>query len=367
MEKKKDLLIRLIKLLISGFLYYTKLLTLLEFIREKISGRKFIILCYHIVTNTKEGKVDYFKPQMAISIEDFKKQMEFLAKNYNVISLEELICSIRQNNTFPRKAVVITFDDGYAINYTNAYPILKENKLPATIFLATNYIGTGKLLWFDQVRQVLKNYDDLSKFELPEGICEEPLRIQLLKIFAENSLKKDVVANLVTSMMKKMNEKQKVTLIKYMMEMFPHHKQENLLMLSWNQVIEMNKNGISIGAHTKSHQNLTELSEQEAKIEISEGKKEIEKRINKKINCFSYPYGYFNDKIKELVKEAGFDCACTTIRGNNRLPSDLFELKRINVSERLALGFRNKYSRALFATELVGIFDLLLLRKFRIW
>lgn len=367
MKKKKDLLIQLIKWIISGFLYYSRLLTLLEFIGEKIYGRKFIILCYHVVTNTKEGKVDYFKPQMAVSIESFKKQMEFLSKNYNVVPLEELIYNIKENKKLPRKAIAITFDDGYANNYTNAYPILKENNLPATIFLATDYIDTGKLLWFDQVWQILKSYDDLSKIEIPDNICEEDLRVKLLKIFTDNSLERDVCADLVTSLMKKMNEKKRSMLIKYMEERFPPNKQEESLMLSWNQVVEMGTNRISIGAHTKSHPNLPELSEQETEIEIMEGKKEIERRINKKVICFAYPYGNFNDKIKALVTKAGFDCACTTIRGKHRLNSDLFELKRISVTENLTLSFRNRYSKSLFATELGCMFDLLLLRKFRYW
>lgn len=296
-----------------------------------------------------------------------KSRWNFLAKNYNVVSLEELIDTVKQNKTLPRKAVTITFDDGYTDNYINAYPILKDNKLPATIFLATDYIGTGKLLWFDKVWQVLKNYGDLSKIEIPENICEEDLRAQLLNILMDNSLEKDVAVDLVTSLMKKMNIKERTALIKYIVENSPHQKQEDSLMLSWEQVIEMSKNRISIQGHTKSHQNLKEISEKEAKIEIIEGKKEIEKRINKKVTCFSYTYGEFNDRIKALVSKADFDCACTTIHGNNRLNSDIFELKRINMTENLSLDFRNRYSKTIFATKLTGIFDLPLLRKLRKW
>lgn len=342
-------LIRLIKEMMSGFLYYTYLLTLIEFIRDKIYGRRFVILCYHKVTDTKEGEVDYFRPQMAVSLETFRKQMEFLAKNYNVNSLEEVINTILQHKTLPRKTVAITFDDGYADNYTNAFPVLKDKKLSATIFLATDYIETNKLLWWDKVWQILKNIDDLSKIEIPEGICEEPFRLQLLKALTNNALNRNEIAVLVTSLVKGMDEEQKMALIKYMLDNYSVSQEEKSLMLSWNQVIEMSKNGISMQAHTKSHQNLTGISEEKAKMEIIESKREIETRINKKITCFSYPYGFFNDKIKQLVINAGLKCACSTVQGSNGLNDDLFALKRIDISENSSLGFRNRYSKAIFA------------------
>ncbi len=76
--------------------------------------------------------------------------MHFLAKSfYNVISLKEVVNCINENRSFPRKSVAITFDDGFKNNYEIAYPVLKELRFKATIFLVTGYCG-GKNDWLGQ-------------------------------------------------------------------------------------------------------------------------------------------------------------------------------------------------------------------------
>jgi peptidoglycan/xylan/chitin deacetylase (PgdA/CDA1 family) len=72
--------------------------------------------------------------------EEFQKQMDYLLKeNYNVISLDELIISLKKKE-ISQKAVVLTFDDGFEDNYFNAFPVLKKYNFPATIFLSTGFI-----------------------------------------------------------------------------------------------------------------------------------------------------------------------------------------------------------------------------------
>ena len=104
----------------------------------------------------------------------FKAQMEFLYRNnYSVIKLEEFISCLTQKREIPRKSVVITFDDGYKNNYTNAFPVLKRYNFPATIFLATDYIGTNEVFpWFNGLcggdEKVKENWIPLSWGEITE-------------------------------------------------------------------------------------------------------------------------------------------------------------------------------------------------------
>lgn len=95
------------------------------------------ILMYHYV-NEKEPLIS----RLGVSPLTFERQMGFLKKNkYNVISLEQAVDLIKCKKKIPFKTVVITFDDGYLDNYTNAYPILKKYGLPATIFVVLDRIG----------------------------------------------------------------------------------------------------------------------------------------------------------------------------------------------------------------------------------
>lgn len=97
------------------------------------------VLNYHCINNKIFGVKDMF-----VSVKNFEKQMKFLkSKGYNTITFEELG---RVDNKKLKRPIMITFDDGYKDNYTNAYPILKKYKLRATIFLITSMLGRKNYL-----------------------------------------------------------------------------------------------------------------------------------------------------------------------------------------------------------------------------
>lgn len=89
--------------------------------------------------------------KLSVSPESFRKQIVFLKKrNYNVVKLQDLADLIKEHKV-PYKTIAITFDDGYENNYRNAYPVLKELQLPATIFISPALIGIDEYLTWDQV------------------------------------------------------------------------------------------------------------------------------------------------------------------------------------------------------------------------
>ena len=95
--------------------------------------------------------------------------------------------------------------------------------------------------------------------------------------------------------------------------------------LSKEILIEISRNH-EIGCHTITHCSLTEVTIKKAKEEIKKSKDQLENILNKKINCFCYPKGKYNEKIKDIVKNCGFICARTIERFNFNIPNDLFEM-----------------------------------------
>jgi len=99
------------------------------------------ILMYHHVD--ENGDIS----SLSVSPENFLRQMRFLSeRNYNPISLSELVRAKRSGQKLGRNTVVITFDDGYADNYLSAYPVLKKYNLPATIFVIVDALNLSGYL-----------------------------------------------------------------------------------------------------------------------------------------------------------------------------------------------------------------------------
>ena len=100
---------------------------------------KALIICYHCI---KDEMNSYLRPT---KVADFERQMRYLSRAYHPISLEQIAQHIQDRIPLPPKAIAVTLDDGYRDNYENAYPILKNYHIPATVFLTTDFIGTGEI------------------------------------------------------------------------------------------------------------------------------------------------------------------------------------------------------------------------------
>ena len=103
--------------------------------------------------------------------------------------------------------------------------------------------------------------------------------------------------------------------------------------LSRDEVVEMSEHGIEFGSHSVNHKLLHQLPINEVKFEVEESKKQIESLVGKACQAFSYPAGFFSEEIQQVVKQAGYQVAFSTIYGPaNSL--DLFALNRVEILRR---------------------------------
>ncbi|HJN94726.1 MAG TPA: polysaccharide deacetylase family protein [Gammaproteobacteria bacterium] len=120
-----------------------------------VSGRSMaaehgvILLYHHVATDTP--------PSTSISPTDFRAQLEYLRDNdFSVIGLDTLIEALRNGKPVPDRAVAITFDDGYASIYSEAFPMLQSFGYPFTLFLSTDPINRSQAnyMTWAQVREL---------------------------------------------------------------------------------------------------------------------------------------------------------------------------------------------------------------------
>ncbi|XBE70243.1 polysaccharide deacetylase family protein [Peribacillus simplex] len=107
------------------------------------------ILMYHSIS---EGN------GLRVPSEEFRAQMAWLRENgYYTLSPEEAYLVLTENRMPSEKCVWLTFDDGYTDNYTEAFPILKENDMKATVFMIGKSIDKGHHLTEDQMLEMSRN------------------------------------------------------------------------------------------------------------------------------------------------------------------------------------------------------------------
>jgi peptidoglycan/xylan/chitin deacetylase (PgdA/CDA1 family) len=286
-------------------------------LRQRLKGAQIAIIMYHRVSPIKD---DLFYPPIAPAV--FENQIKYIKANFIVLSIEELIAHLKSSDPLPERAVVITFDDGYKDNFLYAYPILRKFDLPATIFLSTGHIDTGRLLWWDTTGYVLMHTSQKEISLKNLGTYSIRSRKELLSAMA-----------LIGQAIKKMSQTDRSKVIKALLDSSGIPMENNLgreLMLSWSEIREMSNYKISFGAHTVNHPILTKEPLEVVRNEIIQSKRDIEERVGVDVTIFAYPNGYFNTEIMGIVKEIGFTCALATLP--NRLVSrgdDMYALNRI--------------------------------------
>lgn len=274
----------------SGFLdVYSSL-------RRKLTKSQVAILIYHRVALKKDNwSLEPLDPQ------SFENQIKYFSENYEILPLEKLVQFIQLGMPLPKKAIVITFDDGYKDNFLYAYPILRRYHANATVFLSTGHIDTDKLFWWDKVSYVIQHscidrliLDELGSYSLQSEI--DRLR----------------VCSVVMDWMKNLDQESKEKFIDKLISItgvnIPSGLGKNFI-LSWNEIRKMNNNGIAFGAHTVNHPCLINLPLKQAKWEIIQSKIDIDENLGKEFSAFSYPYGDSNIELIKFTKESGFKCA----------------------------------------------------------
>lgn len=298
--------------------------------RTCLAGRA-AILRYHSVSTQADGTHLCLDPGLAVSPEHFDRQCAYLARHYRVLSLDELVDHVSAGQAVPSKAVVLTFDDGYLDNYTQAFPILRRHGLNATFYVTTDCIDNRALLWTGLLRFVV------FTTRVPVLEISEPLAFRLP--LGSDAERREAFTKLIVTM-KNVPTARRLALLEAVRIAGEIDDLSPLggIMMSWGQVREMHRAGMIFGAHTLTHPNLPNATAEEARHEIFGSRDALAAQIGERVRHFSYPNGrgsaHLTEAIKQTVREAGFDSATTSLTGSVTLGEDLFALRRIGIYRR---------------------------------
>lgn len=276
--------------------------------------KKLIILIYHQVMNEPDAMRPWEIDKLI-----FGWQMALMGKYFNVLSLHEALEKMA-NDTLPPRAACITFDDGYANNYSNALPILLKNNLTATFFIASGFLDGGRM-WNDSVIESIRS---LTALELDLSV------LGLGKYDISSLDKKAGVAVEILNKIKHLQPEIRDQHVSYILSL-AKNLPSNLMMTS-QQVLKLSESGMEIGGHTVNHPILAKLTPDQVNKEVNENKKALEQLLNKTIRYFAYPNGkpgqdYIFDQVS-IIKYCGYLAALSTQPAISRKSDDRWQLPR---------------------------------------
>jgi peptidoglycan/xylan/chitin deacetylase (PgdA/CDA1 family) len=319
-----------IRLALAYLLYYTGILHLYQMIRLR---KKAVVLMYHRVLSDSDRNKSFSHDGIIVDRDTFERHIRFLKKAFHVMALDEFNHRIQNNISFDNYSCLITFDDGWKDNYTDAYPVLRKYDLPATIFLPVDYIGTHDPFWQEKLGQRLywmhQNRDKVSHDHLKEyhldGIShfnDDQVRRHIKAFISQK--KKDSITSIrqfIEDLSKVVGDKRPASNGKDQIDAF----------LGWDEVKLMATNGVAFGSHGVHHKILTKVTLDEASEEIAKSKNKIEDKLSKSVTAFSYPNGDYDDGIVNLVSKNGYQLAFTTKKGFVSSFDNPFLINRVNI------------------------------------
>lgn len=273
--------------------------------------------------------------------------MAYLRKHYRVISLETLLAeTTKQGNKEP--AVAVTFDDGYVDVYREAFPVLREYSIPATIYLVVSSIQSGEVPWYDRVFvafQLAAANHLKSETELPDAIALDSPQERL------------VAAARYIFRIRELPDADRRKRCERLERLIP--PRSSILrnrMLNWKQIRTMQSAGISFGSHTMTHPVLSRLGARDLVDELRDSKRILQNELQRPILDFAYPFGTadsFNWETSNHLSALGYRSAVTLFEGLNTSITNRFWLRRVTYCECASLPiFAARISRLfLFAKE----------------
>ncbi|MGB7925673.1 MAG: polysaccharide deacetylase family protein [Pyrinomonadaceae bacterium] len=319
-----------------------------QWLRNKLAPGG-LILMYHRVADLPS---DPFS--LAVSPQHFAEHLEALRKHSRPTSLRQLTESL-QHGKSPRRAVVVTFDDGYTDNLSNAKPLLERYDVPATAFVTTGHIGEGREFMWDELERLL-----LRPGRLPETLSMKvqgnarEWRLGEAAVYSED----DYQRHRRWKAEERDDPSERHTLFRSLHKLLkplPESEQQSSLdqLLAWadataagrethrtmtaDEVRRLDEDGlVEIGSHTVTHPALSALTVSQQRREILESKAHLAEILGHPVRSFAYPFGGTTDYTMETVgilRESGYTSACSNFPGVVRGDTDLFQLPRIDVRD----------------------------------
>jgi peptidoglycan/xylan/chitin deacetylase (PgdA/CDA1 family) len=286
------------------------------------------VLTYHRID--EPARRPWLDPGLiSASPKDFDEQMAYLANYYEMVTVRDVLAALQSRNKkdLPPRAVLVTFDDGYYDFEEQAWPILKRHHIPATLFVPTAYPDhPERTFWWDDLYHALQTSRRHENLETPIGTFS-----------LANAVSRTQTYHQLKTHMKTLKHAEAITRVRELCGELGISPAANCIM-SWDSLRRLSQDGLTMGAHTRTHPLLNQIPLEEAREEAIGSFEDLKRELGSALAIFAYPSGEFNHEVVNMLEGEGFSLAFTTKRGiNNLRHMDPLRIQRINVGSRTSL------------------------------
>lgn len=249
---------------------------------------------------------------------DFERQIEYLATNFRPTALRDVIAALEAGRRLER-AVVITFDDGYADNLRCAFPILYRWRIPMTVFPVASIVGNGDLLWQHKLAWLIRQGHAeqvraaFASAGYPSGHDGEQVADYARRCFRSD------LSDVLESVLETVGTRSRALAGRIR----PY--------IEADEVADADPEFVEFGNHTLTHPVLSSLSDDWQRAEIAGGYEQIKRLTGRPPSSFAYPFGlrpHYSEATERMVVETGHRAAFDMRRRINTGTGSPFDLSR---------------------------------------
>jgi peptidoglycan/xylan/chitin deacetylase (PgdA/CDA1 family) len=282
------------------------------------------ILTYHRVADI--GTRPRLNPRLVSATPvEFEKQMRHLARSYRVVSATEVLEAVEFGRPLPPRAVLVTFDDAYRDFAEVAWPILRRHGLSATLFVPTAYPDRPEReFWWDRLFRAFA-YTERPRLAHPH----------LGELALGSAAERDASLRRAQARVKELPHADAMELVNEACEQLGVKETPGPTVLGWEELRKLDREGVTIAAHTRWHPLLTNVTSEQVREEVTGSQADVKREIGHALPIFSYPNGSHDDSVVDILEDEGFRLAFSQRPGLNDLRTeDALRLRRTNVTRR---------------------------------
>lgn len=265
----------------------------------------------------------------------FRKQLAFIRTRFTPVTSEQVVDWRKGHFTMPRNPVVLTFDDGYLDNCQVALPLLLEAGVTADFFICTANVESRRPFWWDLIAYCLRrtgrksialSYPEQVVLNVESGEASRAARRTVLRI-VKRTPELDIQA-----FVGELQAKSEVRL--------DEDGAAGELLMNWEHIRALQDAGMGVGSHTHTHPILPHAQGEAVREELTRSRRILEERLGRKVSTLAYPVGRFDDGVKVLAREAGYEIAYSYCSGASTLRAlDMFHVRRVAVERDMSLPY----------------------------